>query len=205
MAKTYLKIFLAPLILIFLVGGCYTDISSSSGDNQPGFDREKLIELSSYSNEVVKETGSDNFDTLMIEMEEFKSFTDAFFRIWSEHIDKVSPVLDSFNRNDISLEEKTEYAYSLAESYRDFKHEIGLINPPPIAVKAYDAAVKALTYRILFFEGYTKNIHISELNDLENKAYLTEALFWEELDKIYKYFEEMIDESDNNGNLFVAK
>lgn len=204
MRKTRLQIFAVTLILLFMTFSCSQDIDSYSDDSQSGFDKEKLIELSSHPNPE-EQNSHDTPGTLIREMDEFKSFTQVFFALWAAHIEKTSPVLDYFNRRDISLDEKIEHAYVLAEAYRDFKREIELIDPPEIALKIQDAAVKALTYRILFFEGYTSNATISELNELENNAYLEEALFWEELDKIYSYFEEMaIGEFDNNKNISMT-
>ncbi len=203
MGKKHLKIIAITLVLLFLSCSCSQDINNSSTDSQQGFDGKKLIRLSSNSNPV-KQNSPDTTDALMQDMYEFKSYTQVFFALWAAYIEEISPVLDYFNRKDISLEEKTEHAIILADAYRDFKYEIESLHPPEIALKAHNAAVNALTYRYLFFKAYASNATISELNELENNTYLEEVLFWEELDKIYKYFEEKADgEFDNNRNLLI--
>jgi hypothetical protein len=200
MRKTHLIIFALSLTLLFLACSCSQDASKSYVGNE-GFDGEKLV---TYSN-TERQASPGSADALVKEIEDFKSFNEALFSIWGEHIDRSSQALESFNRNDISLEKKIEYAAILSEYYLDFKRDIESLTPPEAAFKAYDAAVKAINYRVLFFEKYTQSADISELNELENMAYLAEALFWEELDEVYRYFEERTDELSKNERMILAR
>ena len=57
-----------------------------------------------------------------------------------------------------------------------------------------DAQVKELGLDSLEnkFARLSANTSIDELNEIENQAYLTEISFWDEIDRIYKHFDEEI-------------
>jgi|GEM_PF-1778102 len=188
--------------------------ASGCSDYQKGWDPEEKIEAgfdqdSMYvpgKQHTVKDSPvvGTSRESLAAEISEFKAFSEEFFAIWAGHIDETSGILDSFNDNNISIEEKTGYAVLLAERYKDFRTGLLTLNPPGTALKAYSKALEAISYRILFFEGYIKNIDIEELNHLENMAYILEAEFWEEMDKIYKYFEEKAGEKPDKEDEIIA-
>ena len=87
----------------------------------------------------------------------------------------------------------------------EFEINLENIKPPAIAEKAYNIAVEAVSYRVLFFKKFNENAPIKELNELEGKAYIAEAGFWDEIDRIYNYFdEEMVRLNIGDDYKFVA-
>lgn len=152
------------------------------------------ISLPSFKQDVVKEKslnigGQTSFTRFKVELEDFKSFSDEFFPIWTEHMSIISVMLDDFNNCTI-LEEKFKNSEILEKKYLEFKFRLENVKPPPIALQAKKIGIEAVSYRILFFKKFNENASIDELNEIENEAYLTEISFWDEVDRIYKYFDE---------------
>ncbi|MDZ7838803.1 MAG: hypothetical protein U5N58_13200 [Actinomycetota bacterium] len=58
--------------------------------------------------------------------------------------------------------------------------------------------------RILFFEEFEKGAENDILIEIEKESYLSETLFWEEIDKIYSYFDQTAEQlgiSTNNQKI----
>jgi hypothetical protein len=198
------KILIAIMLfyVILLLAGCVVNYESTSENNgQDGFDQNRLAVLNIYQEDSL------STDKLLAEIEYYKSFSEEFFSIWSSHIDKTSGVLESFNRDDISIDKKIEYALILERDYQDFQEDLKAVNPPDIAADAYEVALKTISYRILFFKSFSEGAGIEELEQLENQAYLLETLFWEEIDKLYEYFDTRIKEhgQDNDFRFVINK
>ena len=187
------------LILIFVSAvlmGCST--KENSENNEPGFNEYTLKEISLKSDSQTTLTGFKD------ELEDFKSFSDEFFPIWSDHIESTSSLLDDFNNNTI-LEEKARYSEVLEQRYLEFKGNLENIEPPDIALKAHNLAIESVSYRALFFKMFNENASTKELSEIENKAYLAEASFWEEIDNIYGYFDqEMEIIKIEDGSMYTA-
>ncbi|MHB1376273.1 MAG: hypothetical protein ACYCXB_02485 [Candidatus Humimicrobiaceae bacterium] len=153
-----------------------------------------VVLLPGFNQDVVKEKSLNigdqtSFTRLKVELEDFKSFGDEFFPVWTEYMSIISVMLDDFNNCTI-LEEKFKNSEILEKKYLEFKFRLENIKPPSIALQAKNIAIEAVSYRILFFKKFNENASIDELNEIENKAYLTEISFWDEVDRIYKYFDE---------------
>ncbi len=170
-------------VLVFLMG-CET--KQYSQYEEPGFNEDTLKEMSLKTGEETTFTG------LKDELEDFKSFSDEFFPIWLNHINSTSSILDDFNSSTI-YEEKIRCAEVLEQKHLEFKNNLENIEPPPIALKAYNLAVEAVSYRALFFKMFYENASADKLSEIENNAYLAEASFWEEMDNIYGYFDQEIE------------
>ena len=127
-------------------------------------------------------------EDLINELKSFKDYSDKLFPLWLDHINNTSSLFDDFNESIVS-EEKLEYSKTLEKEYLEFKVKLEDLKPPPIAIRAGRLAVDTVSYRILFFERFNENAPSKELFELEDKAYLSETSFWEEIDNIYKYFE----------------
>jgi hypothetical protein len=173
-------IFLLIFVSVILIGCVKTDYSEYK---EPGFNNAILKEVNS---EIVEKTTITEFKD---ELGQFKSFSDEFFPIWADHIDRTSSILDDFNASTI-FEEKAEYSKILEQRYTEFEINLENIKPPAIAEKAYSIAVEAVSYRVLFFKKFNENTPVKELNEIEGKAYIAEAGFWDEIDKIYNYFDQ---------------
>jgi len=191
--KPFIKVMILALvcILVILMGCAKKDHIASS---EPGFNNSLLKEINL---EVAQQA---TFTEFKDELEQFKLFSDEFFPIWSEHINRSSSMVDEFNSSTI-LEEKLICSGLLAQSYLDFQADLESIKPPAIAAQAYDLAVEVVSYRALFFKKFNQNAPVDQLNELEGKAYIAEASFWDEIDRIYDYFDEemaSIDTADDN-------
>ena len=182
--KTIIKIliFLLVCISVILVGCVKKDYSVIS---KPGFNQEILTEKSLN---IEKQT---TFTEFKGELEDFKSFSDELFPIWLDHIDRTSSILEDFDGSTI-FEEKIKDSKILEQKYLEFEFKLENIKPPSIALQANKFAINAVSYRVLFFKKFNENAPVEELNEIENQTYLAEASFWEEIDKIYKYFGEEI-------------
>ena len=179
------------LILIFVSAvliGCNT--KEYSENKEPGFDGDIIKEIS------LKNDGQTTLTGFRDELEEFKSFSEEFFPIWLDHINSTSSILDDFNSSNI-YEEKARCSEVLEKSYLELKVNLENLEPPPIALKAYNLAVEAVSYRALFFKMFNENAPAIELGEIENKAYLAEVSFWEEIDNIYNYFDREMERLKN--------
>jgi hypothetical protein len=183
-------ILISICILVFLMG-CGT--KEYSQYKEPGFDEDTLKEISLKTGEKTTLAGFKD------ELEDFKSFSDEFFAIWLDHINSTSSILDDFNSSAI-YEEKIRCSLVLEQRYLEFKNNLENIEPPSIALKAYNLAVEAVSYRALFFKMFNENASANELSEIENKAYLTEASFWEEIDNIYSYFDQEMERLKNEDS-----
>ena len=172
-------IFLLICVSVILIGCVKKDYSEHE---EPGFNNAILKEVNL---EIGKQT---TFTEFKDELGQFKSFSDELFPIWAGHIDRTSTILDDFNASTI-FEEKAEYSKILEQRYMEFEINLENIKPPAIAEKAYNIAVEAVSYRVLFFKKFNKNAPINELNEIEGKAYIAESGFWDEIDRIYNYFD----------------
>lgn len=202
--KILIKILISILIcvLLLLMGCVKKDNSAINEDNKLSklSATQEILEVKSL--EFEKQTSYTGFKN---ELEEFKSFSDEFFSIWADHINKTSSVLDDFNSSNIQ-EEKFKYSEILEQDYSDFEIKLENIKPPDIAKTAHKFAVEAVSCRVLFFKKINANAPIDELNKLENQAYLAEAGFWEEIDRIYEYFDEefaALDTGDDNKYIVI--
>src|SRR5665647_1202135 len=125
------------------------------------------------------------------ELQDYKSFSDDLFPAWLDHINRTSSMLKDFNSTTV-FEEKIKKSEILEQKYTEFKVSLENIEPPSIAEGAYNMAVEAVSYRILFFKKFNENAPIKELDEIEGQSYLAESDFWVEIDKIYTYFDEEI-------------
>ncbi len=190
--KPFIKILIVVLVcvLIILIGCAKKDYSQYK---EQSFNNDILAVKSL---EIEKQV---TFSEFKDELKEFKSFSDEFFPIWSDHINRTSPVLYDFNSSTV-LEEKTRCSKELEQRYCEFKVRLENIKPPAIAAKAYDLAVEDVSYRELFFKKYNENAPVKELNEIESKAYLAETGFWEEIDNVYRYFDKEISRIGTEDN-----
>ena len=187
------------LILIFVSAvliGCNT--KEYSENKEPGFDGDIIKEIS------LKNDGQTTLTGFKDELEDFKSFSEEFFPIWMDHINSTSSILDDFNSSTI-YEEKARCSEVLEKSYLEFEVNLENLKPPPIALTAYNLAVEAVSYRALFFKMFNGNAPAIELGEIESKAYLAEASFWEEIDNVYGYFEQEMERLKNeDGSTYNA-
>jgi hypothetical protein len=182
-------------VLVFLIG-CGT--KEYSQYKEPGFNEDTLKEISLKTGEEVTLAGFKDG------LEDFKSFSDEFFTIWLDHINSTSYLIDDFNGTTI-LEEKIRCSLILEQKFLEFKNNLENIEPPSIALKAYNLAVEAVSYRVLFFKMFNENAPANKLSEIENEAYLTEASFWEEIDNIYNYFDQEMERLKNeDGSIYNA-
>lgn len=132
-------------------------------------------------------------EQLEIQLREFYEFSKKFFSVWNDHIEKTSHILEKFNNKNTTLDNKIIYSRILFEKYEEFNFNLEQLTPPPEASKAYQYALNAVSRRILFFEEFGKGTSMYKLIEIENAAYLYETLFWEEINRLYDYFDEMLD------------
>ena len=184
--KPIVKALILILICISVtLMGC--GIKEYSENKELGFDKDIIKEIDLKSNTI---TGFKD------ELEDFKSFRGKFFPIWLDHINSTSSMLEDFNNSSI-FEEKAMYSLQLEQSYIEFKVNLETLEPPAVALKAYNLVIEAVSYRVLFFKKFNENAPAKELREIENKAYLTEASFWEEIDNVYIYFEKEMERLEN--------
>jgi hypothetical protein len=189
-AKSYIqkniKTIIITLILILI---CFSIIFTGCVKKDersiplPGFKQNVLLGKSQMID------GQTTFTKFKDELQSFKSFGDKFFPVWVENMSIISVMLGDFNNCTI-LEKKYKNSEILEKKYLEFKIRLESIKSPPITFNAKKIALEAVSYRILFFKKFTENAPINELNEIENKAYLSEISFWEEIDRIYKYFDD---------------
>lgn len=190
-----LAIIISIFVLVLLMG-CGT--KEYSQYEEPGFNEDTLKEIS------LNTVGETTLIAFKDELEDFKSFSDEFFPIWLDHINSTSYLLDDFNNSDV-LEEKSRCSVVLEQRYLEFKSNLGNIEPPSIALKAYNMAVEAVSHRALFFKMFNENAPASKLSEIENEAYLAEASFWEEIDNIYIYFDQEMEKlKDEDNSIYNA-
>lgn len=188
MIKKLLIVSILTGLFIFALG-----CSQKSEENDPGqyFNETDLIVYNTDEN-----TDEDNkigpVEELEIQLREFYDFSKKFFEIWNGHIESTAQLLEKFNDKNAILDDKIIYSRILYEKYEKFDEDLKQITPPIEAHSAYQYALNAISQRKLFFEEFEKGTGMYELIEIENEAYIYETLFWEEMDKIYTHFDEMI-------------
>lgn len=143
-------------------------------------------------------------DQFEAQLKEYYDFSKDFFSIWYYHTEETELLLHKFNNPSISIEDKIVYSGELRKKYENFYQDIIKTSPPPEALKAYKYALNAISQRILFFEEFEKSAEINVLIEIEKESYLSEKLFWEEIDKIYSYFDQTAEQlgiSTNNQKI----
>lgn len=194
-SSTKVLILILVCLFVFLVGCTKKDYSQNQ---EQGFSNDTL---KAANLEIDKQAAIAEFKD---DLEQFKAFSDDFFPIWLEHISSTSSMLDDFNNSTI-LEEKYICSNMLEQRYSELKINLETIKPPAIAKKAYGLAFEAACYRALFFKKYNENAPVKELVELETKAYVGEVGFWNEIDNLYRYFdEEMAGLRTTDDNRYVV-
>lgn len=180
--KSFAKVLILILVCLFLFLISCTKKDYSENQEQVV----NHVMLKAVNLDINKQTTITEFKD---DLGQFKAFSDEFFPIWLEHINRTSLVLDDFNNSTI-LEEKFKYSNTLEKRYLELKISLENIKPPAIAKKAYDLAYEAVNYRALFYKKYNGNAPVTELNELETRACIAEGSFWDEIDNLYRYFDE---------------
>ncbi len=151
-----------------------------------------LIRTASGQTVYISDTGdSEGLEDFKRKIKRFYDFSQEFFPVWAHHIEGTSMLLEQFNSSDLAVEDKIEYAAVLEEKYIDFRDDLLELTPPPEASKAYGYAMDIVSKRILIFEGVKDGADVHRLAEMEAKSYMLEDLFWEEIDNIYDYFDNL--------------
>jgi len=189
MIKKLLIVSIVIIGLSIFTQGCL----QKSEDNDPGqyFTETDLIVYGTDENMDENNVVSPE-EELEIQLKEFYDFSKKFFSIWNNHIEATTQFLEKFNDKNTTLDDKIIYSRILYEKYEKFNEDLKQITSPFEASNAYQYALNAISKRILFFKEFEKGTGMYELIEIENEAYLYETLFWEEMDKIYNYFDEML-------------
>ena len=180
--RKLLTILIVMGIFILSTGCTKKDENNSSLEY---FNEADLIKYSSNKNNEM-----DAKEQFKVQLGKFSDFSKKFFSIWKDHIEKTTQLLEKFNNENITLDEKVLYSQMLLEKYEKFNDDLKQITPPPEASRAYHYALSAISKRILFFKEFEKGTNVYTLTEIENEAYLYETLFWEEIDNIYNDFDE---------------
>lgn len=183
------------IIGIFILSiGCAQ--KSKVNNPQEYFNKADLLRYNTDENSEIN-----TVEQFEIQLKEFYDFSQKFFSIWNDHLEATTLLLEKFNNENTTLDDKIIFSQMLREKYEKFSDDLKLITPPPEASKAYQYALNAISKRILFLEEFEKGTSVYILIEIENEAYFYEALFWKEIDKIYNYFDEISDQlgisSDN--------
>ena len=183
MKKIKIFLILVFVCVSFILIGCVNKNEIAilnQGSNQ---------DIIKVENKIIE--GETTFTQIKVELEDFKSFSEEFFPIWMDNKNTIKPMVEDFN-NSSRLKEKIESAKLLEEKYLEFKFNLENIKPPLIAFQANKLAVESVSYRVLFFKKFYENTSMDELNKIENQAFSVETRLWDEIDRIYKYFDEKI-------------
>jgi hypothetical protein len=170
------------IVLIFFLIGC--NYSDNENNLKEYFSEEDLV---SYS--IAESNPKTTLEDFTFELLEFYDFTKEFFLVWDDYVEDTSLLLEKFNNENTTFKEKIMYSRLLRQKYENFHYNLEQIVPPSNAEDVHRLALGALSKRILFFEEFEKETDIDILKNIEHEAYLYESLFWDELDKIYAYFE----------------
>ncbi|MGM0365003.1 MAG: hypothetical protein ACQEP5_00535 [Actinomycetota bacterium] len=174
------------LIGIFVLSaGC----AQNNGDSPKYLSQADLLIYSLDENDEMDQ--SRQFET---QLKEFYEFSQEFFTVWTQYIEESEFLLEKFNNENTPRDEKLAYSQDLRKKYEKFSHDLMQITPPPEASKAYQYALDAIAKRIMFLEKFEQVTDTNTLAEIENEAYFTESLFWEEIDKIYDYFDQMAEQ-----------
>lgn len=169
------------LVLFLITISACLSCSYNIEDTKEDFQSEKTVDISHIKN-------TNELEGFKNELSEFKDFSHQFFETWKAHIENTEKMLARFNNQDISIMEKERYARELEKKYGEFRTRIEILQPPEVAIGAYDLALAAIDQRILFFSSFHEGADIDRLLNIENEAYILEERFWQELDKVYDHF-----------------
>ena len=126
-------------------------------------------------------------DQFEIELKTYLSYSSELFSIWNEFIKVTEPIINKFN-NENNYDRKVLYAKELETYYGALFKKISILKPPEIAESAHKLALDTIKTRMEYVSAIENN-DLNGIADSENKAYLSETMFWEEIDNIYKYFD----------------
>jgi len=109
------KLFSILIIIgIFILSiGC----AQKSEDNNPQEYFSKANLLIYNTNENNETNPKEQFE---IQLKEFYDFRQKFFSIWNDHIEATTLLLEKFNNENITLDDKIIYSRMLREKYEKF-------------------------------------------------------------------------------------
>lgn len=144
--------------------------------------------------EIYEEDKITIFRQFQTQLTEFYDFSHEFFAVWDYHIEDTEGLFEKFNNSQTPIEQRIIYAGMLRQKYEKFGNALMQITPPPEASQAHQYALAAISKRIEFFAGFEQGKDMSVLMEIKDDSYFYEMLFWEEIDSIYDYFDQMAED-----------
>jgi hypothetical protein len=127
-------------------------------------------------------------DEFKKELEAYISYSDEILPLWAGFVAATKPILYKFN-NENNFGQKIFYAKELKSQYQSFFDKVSIIKPPGIAEKAHELALNTIKKRIEYVSTIETNNDYKEITGLKNNVYMSEVMFWMEIDQIYSYFD----------------
>jgi len=180
------------MMTIFILSAGCTLQKSIDNDPKENFSKVDLVSYSKIENDKVNQ--EEQFE---IQLRDFYNFSKKFFPILNGHVDGISQLLEKFNDQNTTFNDKIICSWMLCEKYERFSDDLKQIDPPEEALKAYQLILSAISKRILFFKEFEKGTNIDSLIEIEKEAYYYEENFWEEIDKIYDHYLGKISKENN--------
>jgi hypothetical protein len=121
---------------------------------------------------------SDNKDIEKIM--DFYYFCEDFFNIWRRYLDRLSPLINEFNRAGNTEDLKQIYAEILSEQYEKYLQSLQNLKAPAFLTETFEIFLDSVYEKQKYFKFYSNNFIDQEMktrSDLEEKEYR----FWLDL------------------------
>jgi hypothetical protein len=123
---------------------------------------------------------SDKKDTENEKIMDFYYFCEDFFNIWGRYLDRLSPLINEFNKVGNTEDLKHIYAEILSEQYEKYLQSLQNLKVPAFLKESFEVFLDSVYEKQKYFKFYGNNFidqEIKESSDLEEKEYS----FWLDL------------------------
>jgi len=112
---------------------------------------------------------------------DFYHFCEGFFNIWGRYLDRLSPLINEFNRAGNTEDFKQIFAEILSEQYEKYLQSLQNLKAPAFLNESFEFLLDSVYEKQKYFKFYNNNFIDKEINKIENDFDGREYKFWLDL------------------------
>ena len=124
---------------------------------------------------------SDKKDTENEMIMDFYYFCEDFFKTWGRYLDRLSPLVNEFNKSGNTEDLKQIYAEILSEQYEKYLQSLQDLKVPAFLSESFEFLLDSVYEKQKYFKFYSNNFKDKEINKIDSDFDEKEYKFWLDL------------------------